>query len=227
MIRLHTKGSRLVIIGAGGYGHEVAGYAAEIFAAQGDVDSHICFIDNWVGAASEVAQWPLHNAESFLPREGDTFIIAVGDPRLRKSLWLEYRDRNLAWGTLIHPTAHVSPFANIEEGSVVGPFSTVSFGASIGPHVALNSYCGVGHHSKIGDFSVVSPKALIAGKAELRSSVFIGSGAVVTPGKVVEMGAKVGAGSVVYRSVKENQTVIGNPAKVILKNKTRRAGREE
>lgn len=220
MMKSHTRGARLVIIGAGGYGHEVAGYASEIFLAHEDFESSICFLDNWDGVESEVSQWKLHNNESFCRREDDTFVIAVGDPDLRRSLRTAYKGHKFNWGTLIHPTAHVSPYADIGEGCIVGPFCTVSYGACVGTHVSLNSYCGIGHHSKIGDYSVVSPKALIAGKAELKSSTFIGSGAVVTPGKVVGFGAKVAAGAVVYRNVRDNHTVMGNPAKSIFKNKT-------
>ena len=206
-----------MVIGAGGYGHEVAGYASEIFLAQGDTDSSICFLDDWPDAASERAEWLLHTTGSFHHRENDTFVIAVGDVELRRSFASRYAEYNFTWSTLIHPTSHISPHANIGLGSIIGPFCTVSYGACVGSHVSLNSYCGIGHHAKVGDYSVVSPKVLVAGKAELKSSSFVGAGAVITPGKVVESGAKVGAGSVVYRNVASNHTVLGNPAKVISK----------
>ena len=217
-----VEGGRLVIIGAGAYGHEVASYAEEVLEATENYQSKIFFIDDWVGAKSERPEWPLIGSfASFQKEPNDVFIIALGDPEKREALASKYTEHNLTWATLIHPSAHVSKYAIIEAGCIIGPFCTVSYEAFLGRHVALNSYVAIGHHARIGDFSVLSPKVLMAGKSLLGGVNFIGSGAIVTPGKHVSLGAKVSAGSVVYRNVKEGHMVLGNPAKVISKSITK------
>lgn len=77
----------------------------------------------------------------------------------------------------------------------------------------LNSYVAIGHHAVIGSSSVLSPKSLVTGRSELGNCCFMGSGAIITPGKKVSDNVSVGAGSVVYRNVKANTKVFGNPAR--------------
>lgn len=222
MLHNHIKGARLIIIGAGAYGHEVASYAEEIFEEEKDSQAKIFFIDDWSGAKSERPEWPLIGSfASFKKEPNDVFIIALGDPEKRKALASKYAEHNLTWAILIHPSAHISKYSLIEPGCIIGPFCTISYEAILGYHVALNSYVAVGHHVRLGDFSVLSPKVLMAGKSVLEGGNFIGSGATVTPGKSIAFGAKVSAGSVVYRNVKEGHTVLGNPAKVISKSNSK------
>ena len=217
MLHNLVKGGRLIIIGAGAYGHEVASYAEEVLEAKEDYQSKILFTDEWDGAKSERLDWPLAGSFASFQREpNDVFLIALGDPENKKTLAEKYRKYRLPWATLIHPTAHVSKYAVVEDGCIVGPFCTVSYNAYLGCHVSLNSYVAIGHHAQIGEFSVMCPRALMAGNSALCGVNFVGAGAIVTQGKSVGVGAKVASGSVVYRNVKEGHTVLGNPAKPIL-----------
>lgn len=219
IIRNLVKGGRLIIIGAGAFGHEIASYAEEIFHKLKDYKTKIMFIDDWEGAKSENPEWLLlDSSEWFQGHKDDTYIIGLGDPKKRQVIAERYHEHEFNWATLVHPTAHVSDYAVIEPGCIVGPFATVSYRAVVSEHVVLNSYTAVGHHVQIGPYSVLSPKTLLAGKSVLEGANFIGSGSVVTPGRRIAYGARVSAGSVVYRNVKEGFTVLGNPAKVISKS---------
>ena len=77
----------------------------------------------------------------------------------------------------------------------------------------MNTYSAVGHHTNIGESSVLCPKSLIAGKSSLGDQSFVGSGSVIIPGKKLGKCVSIGANSVVYRNIKDNKFVIGNPAK--------------
>jgi acetyltransferase-like isoleucine patch superfamily enzyme len=49
----------------------------------------------------------------------------------------------------------------------------------------------------------------------IEDEVFIGSGVTIVAGVQIGKGARIGAGSVVIASVKENETVFGNPAQKV------------
>ena len=145
--------------------------------------------------------------------EGDIFIIAYGDPKLRQKALDKIEKKSWELATLVHPTAYISKYATISAGSIICPFAIVGFKAHIKKNVLMNTYSAAGHHSEIGDSCVLCPKSLIAGKSICGSQSFIGSGAVVTPGKNIGKLSSIGALSVVYRNVKDGGFIIGNPAK--------------
>ena len=206
--------SRIIIIGAGGFGHEVAEYICDIRKLDLEKEGVIGFLDSSKKAKSENKSWPiLGDIEDFDPEPEDKFLIGLGNPEERAEAAKKLNKRKLNFTKLIHPTAYISRTAKISDGCIVSPFSIVGYRAKLSPHVLLNTYAAVGHHSKIGSYSVLSPKVLIAGNSEIKEKVFFGTGAIVTPRTKVEEGASVSASSVVYRNVKAKTTVIGNPAK--------------
>lgn len=56
----------------------------------------------------------------------------------------------------------------------------------------------------------------------VRRGASIGAGSVVLPGITIGRNAVVGAGSVVTKDVRENSTVVGNPARTLLAKESRK-----
>lgn len=79
--------------------------------------------------------------------------------------------------------------------------------------VLINLNCTIGHDVKIGEFSEICPGVHISGHVKIGKQCFVGTGAVVLPGIVVGNYATIAAGAVVTKSIEENQTVKGVPAK--------------
>ncbi len=65
--------------------------------------------------------------------------------------------------TSIHPTAVVSPKAELAEGVVVGPFATVDDHVSIGPGTVLKAGTIITGHTAIGARNTIGPYAVIGG----------------------------------------------------------------
>jgi acetyltransferase-like isoleucine patch superfamily enzyme len=61
------------------------------------------------------------------------------------------------------------------------------------------------------------PGVNLAGKVVVEKEVLIGSGANVLNGVTIGQQAKVGSGAVVTKNVLPNQTVVGIPAKPLVK----------
>jgi sugar O-acyltransferase (sialic acid O-acetyltransferase NeuD family) len=202
--------NRIIIVGAGGLGREVALYLRE---------SHpgipCAFIDDNPRALEghDPSMPLLGSVQGWKPSPDDLFVIAVGAPATRQKLAALLSTQGVRFLTLIHPRALVAPNATLGVGVVVGPFSYVAPEARIGDHVVLNVYASAGHDTTVGAYSVLSPYVTLLGHSVLEEGVFIGSQAVVTIGKRVGAGAKVGAGSIVYHDVPAGQLAMGNPAR--------------
>lgn len=205
---------RVIIIGAGGFGQELAEYVCDYYDLDLENSDNIVFLDDNPKLGSKVDSWKIIGSlDNFDSKTTDKFLIGLGTPEERIQVAKILKQKKLELMTLIHPRAYVSKTAILEKGCIIGPFCIVGYKSKISHNVLLNTYSAVGHHAKVGANSVISPKALLSGYSEVEDNVFLGAGVIITPSKKVESGAKVGAGSVVYRNVKSNKTVVGNPAK--------------
>ena len=205
---------RVIIVGAGGFGQELAEYVCDSFNLEIDFPKEIILLDDFLDKGFKSENWLFGGTLSdFKPEPTDKFLIGIGSPQERSKVAKYLWERNLELFTLVHPTAYVSKNSNIGKGSIIAPNCTIGYGSCIEENVLINTYSAIGHHTKIGSHSVISPKVLLSGYVMLDEEVFVGAGAVITPSKKIANGAVIGAGSVVYRNVKSKKKVLGNPAR--------------
>lgn len=141
---------------------------------------------------------------------GAKAIIAIGDNSVRKHVASLTRH---PFGRVVHPSAVVSPFAEIDEGSMILHGVIVQPFSKIGRHVILNTGSQVDHDCKLADFVHLAPGAVLCGTVMVGEGALIGAGSIVLPGRRVGAWSVVGAGSVVTQDVPEGIVVMGNPAK--------------
>jgi len=134
-------------------------------------------------------------------------VIGIGKceyKELRSKQWLA---KGYKLSTLIHPTAYVSPKAQIGEGSVVMPLafiddkSVVGRCSIIGPQSALRV-------ATVGNYCHLAIQTKILPKAKIEDYVFIGTGAVILENKVVGTASVVGANSTVSSDIPANHIYI-------------------
>jgi UDP-perosamine 4-acetyltransferase len=75
----------------------------------------------------------------------------------------------------------------------------------------------VEHDCRIGDHVHISPGVLLGGAVTVRDYAHIGIGAIILPGIEIGEGAMVGAGAVVRESVPVGVTVVGIPARSLVR----------
>lgn len=203
--------SSLIIVGAGGFGLEVAAYAEDMARASKSGVSIKGFLDDTKPAGATHAGYPaLGPTDRIIP--DCLYILAVGAPESRRALAEKLAAKGARFTSIIHPAAHIAATAKIGAGTVIAPFSFVGPEAQIGEHCALNIYASAGHESRMGDYCVLSPYATIHGASVLENGVFMGSHACVTAKMQIGASARIAAGSVVYQNIPAGARVMGNPA---------------
>ena len=205
----------LIIVGAGGFGHEVLQYARDAAEADRLRGRLKGFLDDLQAAAGATVRGErvLGPTDGPAPAAADRFIIGVGEPRDRERLAARIAARGGAFATVVHPTAYIAPTAVIGDGSVICPFAFVGPYARIGSHAVVNAHASVGHDCELGDLVTLSPHAAVNGGAVVGCGVFLGTGSIVTPRCRVGDRAVVAAGAVVYQHVADGQLAHGNPAR--------------
>src|SRR5437868_660882 len=200
---------RIAIIGAGGHAAVVAGtlIAAghEVFGFYDDEPS------SW---GTRILDIPVRGAIGELPGSGCSHaVLGIGNNKVRQTLAGQI---NLEWMTVVHPFAWVHPEVSLGEGTVVCAGAVVQPGARIGAHVIVNTRSSVDHHAQVGDYSHLAV-AHLAGGASVGEGVFMALGSIVLPKIHVGSWATLGAGAVVTKDVAPGITVVGIPARPLVR----------
>ena len=118
---------------------------------------------------------------------------------------------------VIHPSASVSPTAQVGRGSVVLQNVAVASNAVIGNHVIILPNSVIGHGDVIGDYTCIAGGACIAGGVAVGESCYLGANSTIRGNTRIGDRCLVGMGSVVLGSVDANSVVVGNPARYLRK----------
>ncbi len=139
-------------------------------------------------------------------------IISIGDNSVRKRI----SEKHLFnYQTVIHPSAVISEFSEIGEGTVVMANAVVNPCVTIGKHCIINTASVVEHDCKISDFVHISPNVSLAGNVEVGEGSHIGIGACIIQGIKIGKWVTIGAGAVIIRDIPDFTTVVGNPGRII------------
>lgn len=138
-------------------------------------------------------------------------IVSIGNNLARKQI---VEKLNCEFSSAIHPTAIISPHAQIGVGTVVMQGAIVQSDARIGKHCILNTGASIDHECLIGDYVHISPQTTLCGNVHVGEGAWIGASAVVIPGVKIGKWATVGAGSVVVSDVPDGAVAYGNPCRI-------------
>lgn len=212
---------RIVIIGSGGHGREVAEILAQqaaqmgAFTVQGFIDENKERHGQWIDGLPVLGDWDWVAAN----KDGLAVICAVGTPAVMRLLVARAQALGIPFANAISPLAHVSPRATLGEGVVIFPHVIVNTGAVIGSYVTLNLAATVSHDTRIGEYCNINPGVHLAGNVTIGAGCYVGMGTNVIQGKSIGPNTIIGAGAVVNRDVPARVTAVGVPAKVIKQHK--------
>jgi sugar O-acyltransferase (sialic acid O-acetyltransferase NeuD family) len=208
---------RVVIIGAGGHGREVADILRH--QAQHNPDLNILgFVDEAHGLPAVINGLPILGDWAWfetVDKGAVSVVCAVGMPRVRKRLVERAKAIGLSFINAISPSAHISPTAKLGEGLMLFPQSFASTDSIIGDHAIVNVAATVSHDTKVGPYGTLNPGVHLAGSVVVHEGCYLGMGACVIQGVSIGPWASVGAGAVVLRDLPADVTAVGVPACVL------------
>lgn len=208
----------IAIFGAGGFGREVKTIIDAINTQNSNTYNFIGFYDDGIEKGSVVNGFPVLGGVDDLNKiiSNLELVIALGDSKVKKKIIKKIENELISFPTLIHPKASVSSdYVKLGKGCIICEGTIITCNITIGNFVIFNLMCTVGHDTVIEDFCAFMPAVNISGEVLIRESVYVGTGAKII--NLLEIGENtiVGAGAIVSKSLPDNCTAIGIPAKPI------------
>ncbi len=147
--------------------------------------------------------------------KGYEYILGVGDNLTRESVTELLISKKEKLFTVIHPSAKISSFVDIDQGTFIGVGAMINPFVKIGMSVIINTGAIVEHDCEIGNFTHIAPGAVLGGMVEIGNRSFIGANSIVKEGVKIGDDVTIGAGTVVLKNVKNGCKIVGNPGKLI------------
>lgn len=209
------------IYGASGFGKEVMPLVRQQYP-QLSQDNFV-YIDD--GSNLEhLNEYKVLNYQQFLqhPATQKAVTIAIANSQVREILAVKLEQDSIDIFNVIAKNALQFDNVIMGKGSIICGFVHLTSNIKIGRGFHANIYSYIAHDCVIGDFVTFAPRVSCNGNVHIHDHAYIGTGAVIrqgTPDKplIIGKGAVVGMGAVVTNDVPAGVTVVGNPAKVLVK----------
>lgn len=206
----------LYIIGAGGFGREVAWLVERINKVTPTWNLRGFIDDDESRWGTMEDGYPVLGGCRYLKKLGEICAVcAVGSAVTRKRIIQNLEGSPVKYATLIDPSVLTSKRVKVGEGTIICAGTIVTTDIEIGNHVIVNLDCTIGHDDFICDFVTIYPSANVSGNVKLGTCCEIGTGVQIIQGKTIASNVIIGAGSVVVRDILESGTYVGCPARKI------------
>ena len=208
----------IVIIGASGFGREVKDIIDRINDRE-ETYRVIGFIDDDESLHGEVLNdVPVLGGSDWIVKNGEKeklhAVIAVANAPVKKKLDA-LLSPYVTWETIIDPSASLSRYMEIGEGTVIQAGGFIGANVTIGRHCVINTKSGIGHDAVLEDYAAIMSFCDVTGHCHLEEGAYFGSSVCVIPSTRIGRYATAGAGAVIIRDVPAGATVVGSPARVI------------
>lgn len=210
------------IVGAGGFGREVAPLVKEMIGSSSEEAFKVIFVDD-NQLQKNVNEFNVVNTNEFLSMNGEKFFnITIANSKVRQEIAERFSAEGITPFSISAMNSVNLSHNVIGEGAVFCPFTTVTANAKIGKFFHANIYSYIAHDCVIGNYVTFAPNVQCNGSVVIEDHAYIGTGAMIRQGTperpiVIGEGAVVGMGAVVTKSVAPYTTVFGNPAKTLNK----------
>lgn len=207
----------LVIIGASGFGREVANLVEDINKQEYRWDLLGLIDDKLEGITVEDYKiiGPISVLDSIRPKP--KVVIAIADTKTRRTLANTLAGKGFSFATLVHPTVSYGRAISIGEGTIICKYSHLTTNISVGKHNIINEICGFGHDTVLHDFVSIMSHSIFGGNVEVGNGCYFGLNTVVINQIKIGEWSVIGAGATVVDDIPPYSLAVGVPARVIKK----------
>lgn len=130
-------------------------------------------------------------------------IIAISTALVVKRKISEIKAEGGDFITIIHPSAVISPVANIGKGAIIAPFVYIGPFSKVGDNSIINIHSTIGHDVSIGSGVIISPHVDLNGGSSIGDYSFLGAGVIVDPHTKIGRYCKLSSGVVVKNDLSD------------------------
>lgn len=206
---MHEK--QYCIVGTGGFAREMLTCILDTLVETDYSIQEIAvfMVDDASYKDSEIMGVPVIKQSEFVP-EKFKVVVAIGDPKERKRVVNEL-PQDTEYASIIHPTAVISKWVEMGEGSIVTAGTILTCNIEIGKHAHLNLHTTIGHDCHIGDYFTTAPGANVSGNCIIGDCVYFGTNSSVRQGVKICDNVTIGMGGVAIKNIEYEGVYIGNP----------------
>jgi len=207
----------IYVVGAGTYGEamcelaEVLGYTVKGFYDEDDQKINTSIMG--VKVNEKFSDLDDHSIKD------KQFIVAIGHNETRLRIMTKINKVGGSTPTLIHPTAVISPSAEIGNGVYIQANAYIWTKVKVSDFCIISPNVVIAHHSTLGSACLISTLTAVGASIKIEDKVFIGMGSTIVTGlSKVGGNSIIGAGAVVLKDTDNNSVYAGVPAKKIRSN---------
>lgn len=210
----------LGIFGAGGNG-KMALDMVDRINVNNERWSEVIFVDDVIGVKEfhglNVCTFQ-EAIEKYSPQELE-LVISLGEPEYRELVYNKIMQLGVRLATIIDPDAEVDSSAQIGNGVAICKGAYIGSDSVIEDNVLVIGRAVVGHDTTIKKHCNISAFAFIAGHCVLEEKVYVGPTAAMIDRLHIGTGSVIGLNAALYKDVPDNMVAIGNPARIVKREK--------
>jgi sugar O-acyltransferase (sialic acid O-acetyltransferase NeuD family) len=201
------------IIGSGGFSKEVFFYTQKTL---GNGYKFGGYIDNNIALKSGLLIEESSFLDTIKPSDEVVLFNGIGNPEVIGKIHGKFKEYNFP--NLIYPGV-LADFSTLKIGfgNIITPNCILTVDVTIGDFNIINLSSTIGHDTQIGNYNVINPGCNISGSVLIGDSNLLGTNCTILQGVSIGNYNKIGASSMVNKPIVDHQTMVGIPAKPLLK----------